>query len=121
MKIQPSLTTISLLGMCLAVLMSGGCAALQKSATEEPSRRLDGAEAGERVTSEELDGLTRGFADRYVGLLYSVCDALKQDNPDPVQRQAAPSFDWLLAKMPRCSVEHVTITGAAQGTRADHF
>lgn len=31
------------------------------------------------------------------------------------------SLDWLLAKMPRCSVEHVTITGAAQGTRADHF
>ncbi|WP_024335137.1 hypothetical protein [Desulfotignum balticum] len=92
MKIQPSLTIISLLGMCLAVLMSGGCAALQKSATEEPSRRLDGAEAGERVTSAELDQLTRGFADRYVGLLYSVCDALKEDNPDPEQRRAAQMF-----------------------------
>ncbi len=89
MNIRPSLATIMLLGMCLAVLMSGGCATLQKSATEESSRRLDGAEAGERVTSEELDGLTRGFADRYVGLLYSVCDSLKEDNPDPEQRRAA--------------------------------
>ncbi len=89
MNIQQSLTTITLLGMCLVVLMSGGCATLQRNATEEPSRRLDGAEAGERVTSAELDQLTRGFADRYVGLLYSVCDALKEDNPDPEQRRAA--------------------------------
>jgi tRNA U34 5-methylaminomethyl-2-thiouridine-forming methyltransferase MnmC len=37
----------------------------------------------------ELDELTRAFADRYVGLLYSVCDALKEDNLDPVQRRAA--------------------------------
>ncbi len=89
MNIQPSLATITLLGMCLAVLMLGGCATLQRSATEEPSRRLEGAEAGERVTRAELDELTRGFADRYVGLLYSVCDALKEDNPDPAQRRAA--------------------------------
>ena len=89
MNIQPSLATITLLGMCIAVLMLGGCATLQRSATEEPSRRSDGAEAGERVTSAELDELTRAFADRYVGLLYSVCDALKEDNPDPAQRRAA--------------------------------
>lgn len=56
---------------------------------EERARGLDGAEAGERVTMEELDGLTRAFADRYVGLLYSVCDSLQEDNPDPGQRQAA--------------------------------
>ncbi len=89
MDIQQSLTTITLLGMCLAALMLGGCVTLQRGATEEPSRRLDGAEAGERVTATELDGLTRAFADRYVGLLYSVCDALKEDNPDPEQRRAA--------------------------------
>ena len=89
MNIQPSLATITLLGMCVAVLMLGGCATQQRSATEEHSRRLDGAEAGERVTRAELDELTRGFADRYVGLLYSVCDALKENNPDPAQRRAA--------------------------------
>jgi hypothetical protein len=91
MNIQNSLATVTLLGMCIAVLLVGGCAMLQSSTTEkeERSRRLDGAEAGERVTWAELDGLTRAFADRYVGLLYSVCDALKEDNPDPAQRQAA--------------------------------
>ncbi|RJP47852.1 MAG: hypothetical protein C4583_15810 [Anaerolineaceae bacterium] len=91
MKIQKSLATITLLGMCIAVLLLGGCAMLQSSTTEkeERSRRLDGAEAGERVTLAELDGLTRAFADRYVGLLYSVCDALQEDNPDPAQRRAA--------------------------------
>ncbi len=89
MNIQPSLATITVLGMCLAALISGGCAMLQRSATEEPARRLDGAEAGEKVTRAELDELTRAFADRYVGLLYSVCDALKEDNPDPEQRRAA--------------------------------
>ena len=89
MNIQPSIAAITLLGMCIAVLMLGGCATSQSSATEESSRRLDGAKTGERVTRAELDELTRSFADRYVGLLYSVCDALKQDNPDPAQRRAA--------------------------------
>jgi len=87
MNIQPSRATITLLGMCITVLMLGGCAT--RSATEERSRRFGGAETGERVTLAELDGLTRAFADRYVGLLYSVCDALKEDNSDPAQRRAA--------------------------------
>ncbi len=39
--------------------------------------------------SGELDDLTRAFADRYVGLLASACEALKKDNPDPVQRREA--------------------------------
>ncbi|MFO7962660.1 MAG: hypothetical protein R6U50_01950 [Desulfobacterales bacterium] len=91
MNIQKSLATNTLLGMCIAVLALGGCAMLQSSTIEkeERARGLDGAEAGERVTMEELDGLTRAFADRYVGLLYSVCDSLQEDNPDPGQRQAA--------------------------------
>lgn len=89
MNIRPSSALITLLGLGLALLMSGGCASLQRDATEEPSRGLAGAESGERVTSAELDQLTRAFADRYVGLLYSVCDALKEDNPDPSQRRAA--------------------------------
>lgn len=88
-KIQPSRTTTTLLGMCVAVLLLGGCATLQRSATQEPPRGFEGAEAGERVTAAELDELTRAFADRYVGLLYSVCDALKEGNPDPAQRREA--------------------------------
>lgn len=81
-------------GMCLATLLLGGCAMLQSSTTEKEAspRQLDGAAIGERITANELDELTRGFADRYVGLLYSVCDALKQDNPDPAQRRAAQTL-----------------------------
>ncbi len=89
MNTQPSLARITLLGMCIVLLMLGGCATVQRDATEEPSRDLEGAEAGDQVTTAELDELTRAFADRYVGLLYSVCDALKENNPDPAQRRAA--------------------------------
>ena len=69
------------------MLMSGGCA--RRSGADERVRRWGGAEAGERVTAAELEGLTRAFADRYVGLLYSVCDDLKEGNPDAAQRRAA--------------------------------
>ncbi len=81
------LAAITLLGS--VVLLCGGCSALQRSSDDEPAREFGGAAAGERVTAEELDGLTRAFADRYVSLLYSVCETLKEDNPDPAQRRAA--------------------------------
>jgi hypothetical protein len=45
--------------------------------------------AGKPILADELDELTRAFADRYVGLLSSTCDALKKDNLDPVQRREA--------------------------------
>jgi hypothetical protein len=48
-----------------------------------------GNAAGQPVTPAELDELTRAFADRYVGLLSSTCDAIKKDNPDAVQRREA--------------------------------
>lgn len=89
MNMQASLAAITPLGMCIVVLVLGGCATQQRSA---PERHLDGAEAGERVTRAELNELTRAFADRYVGLLYSVCDALKNDNSDPAQRLAAQTL-----------------------------
>ncbi|MGM0416692.1 MAG: hypothetical protein ACQEQK_07045 [Thermodesulfobacteriota bacterium] len=89
MNIKPSSAIITLLGVSLAALILGGCATLQRSGPEKPSRQFEGADGSKRVTTAELDELTRGFADRYVGLLYSVCDALKKDNPDPEQRRAA--------------------------------
>ena len=89
MNIIHPYATISPFGVCIAVLMMGGCAMFQRNAAEESERLLDGAAAGERVTRAELDELTRAFADRYVGLLYSVCDVLQDDNPDPEQRRAA--------------------------------
>jgi phosphate transport system substrate-binding protein len=50
---------------------------------------IGGPAAGHTIAGAELDELTRAFADRYVGLLSSTSDALKKDNPDPVQRREA--------------------------------
>jgi len=79
----PSLLFLLMLGLCV-----GGCAALRSAIQKNASGSL-GAPDGRPVTAAELDELTRAFADRYVGLLSSTCDALKQDNPDPVQRREA--------------------------------
>ncbi|MEX2673442.1 MAG: hypothetical protein WD294_15185 [Phycisphaeraceae bacterium] len=70
------------------MLLHGGCTIARGPAQETP-RRVGGAAAGQPVTSPELDELTRAFADRYVGLLYSVSDAIKKENPDPAQRREA--------------------------------
>lgn len=53
------------------------------------TRPITPTDSTQPIRAEELDELTRAFADRYVGLLYSTCEALKKDNPDPVQRRAA--------------------------------
>lgn len=42
-----------------------------------------------RVTLEELDQLTNGFADRYYMTIGSAVDALKRENSDPIQRRIA--------------------------------
>lgn len=82
---------LAVLGGGAAWLASGGCTT--SSPVEPPKeapRVVVVADGGEPITAAELDELTRAFADRYVGLLYSACDAVRQDNPDPVQgREAA--------------------------------
>lgn len=47
------------------------------------------ARQGQRVSFDELDQLTYGYADRYYMVISSAIDAIKQDNPDPVQRRMA--------------------------------
>lgn len=64
----------------------------------------DNVEHPELVALEPLDELTRGFAARQVGLLDSVCDALKEDSSDPAQRRAglaAGDCDSLSRRAPR--------------------
>lgn len=70
-----------------AGLAVGGCGA----APDGPVRERQVATTGgdEPILAAELDELTRAFADRYVGLLVSTRDALKKDNPNPVQRREA--------------------------------
>jgi phosphate transport system substrate-binding protein len=69
----------------------GGCAGLRQALAPAGMRaEIGGPNAvAHTVAGAELDELTRAFADRYVGLLSSACDALKKDNPDPVQRREA--------------------------------
>jgi len=78
-----------LAALCWAAALGGGaCAAPGNGPRKDASGTL-GSAGGQHITAAELDELTRAFADRYVGLLSSTCDALKKDNPDPVQRREA--------------------------------
>jgi hypothetical protein len=89
----------ALLGVWIAALVCGGCALIAGGPAKDTPRQVgpaNGAQTGSglasggpTIRSAELDELTRAFADRYVGLLSSACDALTKDNPDLVQRREA--------------------------------
>lgn len=75
--------------ICAAVFWCGGCAGLRALVPAGMRSELGGSNAAHTIAGAELDELTRAFADRYVGLLSSTCDALRKDNADPVQRREA--------------------------------
>ena len=79
----------ALLGVCIASFASGGCAAPARNPAKDGQREVAATDVNQLIGSAELDELTRALADRYVGLLASTCDALKKDNPNPVQRREA--------------------------------
>lgn len=80
---------LALLGICIASFVCGGCAAPTRNPVKDEPQQISETDSNQPIRLAELDELTRAFADRYVGLLYSACDALKKDNPDPVQRREA--------------------------------
>ena len=82
---------LALVGVWIAALGCGGCAWLAGRSAKEAPREVGATEPDvtKPVLAAELDELTRAFADRYVGLLYSASETLKKDNPDPVQRREA--------------------------------
>jgi len=80
------LRALSALGLA-ALVVCGGCAT--KRPANPASDPFGAPNAGQTLTSGQLDELTRAFADRYVGLLSSACEALKKDNPDAGQRRQA--------------------------------
>jgi hypothetical protein len=81
---------LALLCTCIGALLAlGGCAALREFAAKSSSGEMGVPGSAGKITPAELDELTRAFADRYVGLLSSTCDAVKKNNPDPVQRREA--------------------------------
>src|SRR5690348_5472050 len=71
------------------LLACGGCAGSRAAQPLSSRSEIGARNGGQQIMPDELDELTRAFADRYVGLLSSTCDALKKDNPDPVQRREA--------------------------------
>ena len=85
---------IMIIGACVALQVCGGCAAIRNGFTANPPGVMGQKGGRTRIGPAELDQLTRAFADRYVGLLASTCDALKADNPDLVQRREAQ--EWML-------------------------
>ena len=75
--------------VCFTALGGFGCASFKARSQGLQANGLGGNAEVRPVRPGELDELTRAFADRYVGLLSSTCDALKKDNPDVVQRREA--------------------------------
>jgi hypothetical protein len=69
--------------ICLAVAF--GCAGPQKAAPV--AGVLD--RSGKLITMTELEQLTKAYADRYMTLMVSACDAIERDNPDLRQRALA--------------------------------
>jgi len=82
------------IGGCVALQLWSGCAAIRSRFGGTAPGEMGQKGGGARIGAAELDQLTRAFADRYVGLLASTCDALKVGNPDPVQRREAQ--EWML-------------------------
>jgi hypothetical protein len=83
------------------VLCSGCLFKGRNNSTQEEARRaqeraqaagaFQASSAGgtHRISLQELDQLTYGYADRYFMVMSSAVDAIKRGNPDPVQRRLA--------------------------------
>jgi hypothetical protein len=87
----------------LGFLLGSGCASTgptdkEKRAAEERVQAAHTfttafASAPQRVSIQELDQLTYGFADRYYMVISSAVEDLKHNNPDPVQRHIAHQIE----------------------------
>ncbi|MHC4989576.1 MAG: hypothetical protein ACYTGC_01225 [Planctomycetota bacterium] len=78
----------------VAVLLAGGCVSSGSRAQTDRDLREIAAERSvqpddAQLTVSDLDRLTRSFADRYLTLIGSACEALEEDNPSLEQRRLA--------------------------------
>jgi hypothetical protein len=76
-----------LLAALLAGLLPGGCGSL--GGADVGQRTAEGGGAGRTITVDELDQITKSFADRYVLLLANACDGIKREAASPEQRRNA--------------------------------
>jgi hypothetical protein len=74
-----------------AFLMSGGCASApgKDGGTSRTAQKGKVSKEGEKITMEELDQLTYGFADRYMAYIVSACDEIEKSGATPQQRRLA--------------------------------
>ena len=80
---------ILLLALLLSGLHSSGCFSLGSGGEDVGQRTAEGGSAGHTITVDELDQITKSFADRYVLLLANACDEIKREASTPDQRRNA--------------------------------
>jgi hypothetical protein len=68
---------------------SGGSASEEKRADAARAFKSTHTAAPQRLSIQELDQLTYGYADRYFMVISSAVDAIKRGNPDPTERRMA--------------------------------
>ena len=75
----------------LAFLVSTGCASApaKDRGAARASQKGKVSKEGERITIEELDQLTYGFADRYMAYIVSACDEIEKTGATARQRRLA--------------------------------
>ena len=75
----------------LALLISTGCASApdKDRGTSRSAQKSKISKEGEKITMEELDQLTYGFADRYMSYIVSACDQIEKSGATAQQRRLA--------------------------------
>ena len=74
-----------------AFIFSTGCASApgNDKGANRSAQKGKASKEGEKITMEELDQLTYGFADRYMAYIVSACDAIEKSGATPQQRRLA--------------------------------
>jgi hypothetical protein len=74
-----------------AFLMSTGCASApeKERGSARSGQKNKVSKEGEKITVDELDQLTYGFADRYMAYIVSACDEIEKSGATPQQRRLA--------------------------------
>lgn len=75
------------LGVLLSCLLLGACSV--PGGQDVGQRTAKGGKSGRPITVDELDQITKSFADRYVLLLSNACDEIKKEAPSAGQRRDA--------------------------------
>src|SRR5678816_1398558 len=75
------------LGALLSCLLLGACAV--PGGQDVGQRTAKGGKSGRPITVDELDQITKSFADRYVLLLANACDEIKRKASTADQRRNA--------------------------------